>query len=89
MNLRHLSHLMHMVHGTDVEADQKAFDTIGWEHHQEVLRCMGVGEEFLSWVCPLYMDPITRFGPGLLCQDKYECDEARDGGCQLPLCSSH
>ncbi|KAJ1123023.1 hypothetical protein NDU88_001496 [Pleurodeles waltl] len=63
MNIRRLAHVLHKTFDSAfptalVALDmEKAFNTLSWEYLWEVMRRMGIGPIFLSWVRLLYTAP--------------------------------
>ena len=55
MNLRRLTHIMHMILDQEMEAAlvaldiEKTFDTLGWDYMRELLKRMGLGDKLVGW----------------------------------------
>lgn len=62
---------------------EKAFDTVGWQYLFEVMRYMGLGEEWIRWVQLLYAAPTARVRTGRTVSREYGVFRGTRQGCPL------
>ena len=89
MTLRRLSNIMCAVQDQEMDAAlaaldiEKAFDMLGWDYLWEALERMGLGDEFLRWLCLLYVQPVARVTTGNIVSKVIRIKRGTKQGCPL------